>query len=229
MAADIRSGDDGVLRLGAVNAPGDGIYRMLGELATVAPRLQVRLRRLSLADRLAAVRSGELDAALVRALPAAPELELLPVWTDPLYAALPADHRLADEPVLRLKQLAGLPVRLAPRENNPPFHDLVMDAFRAAGVEVCLGPPFTDFQETLVSIASGPPSWTVLYEVSGLPVFPMVAMRPLAEPALVTSLAVKPGPPSPRVRHLLNALAATGPAAGRRPVLGGHRSGRRVT
>lgn len=209
VAADVRSGDDGVLRLGVVNAPGDRIYRMLSELAAVAPQLQVRLRRLGLADRLAAVRSGELDAALVRAMPAAPELELLPAWTDPLYVALPADHRLAAEPTLRLEQLADLPVRLAPRENNPPFHDLIMDAFRAVDVEPCLGPPFTDFQETLVSIAAGPPSWTVFYEVSGLPTFPMVALRPLAGPALVTSLAIKPGPPSPRLRHLLHALAVT--------------------
>ncbi|MER6346363.1 hypothetical protein ACWC10_24670 [Streptomyces sp. NPDC001595] len=36
------------------------------DLAAAAPRLRVRLRRLPLADRLLAVREGELDAALVR-------------------------------------------------------------------------------------------------------------------------------------------------------------------
>ncbi len=209
VAADMASGEDGVLRLGSVQGPGDRIYRLLNELAAAAPQLQVRLRRLPLPDRLAAVRSGELDAALARALPAAPDLELLPMWRDPLYVALPDDHPLASEPPLRLEQLTELPLRLAPRQNNPPFHDLITDAFRAAGTEPLLGPPFTDFQETLTAIGTGPPSWTVFYEVAGLPQFPRVALRPLAGPALITSLAVPPGPPSPPLRHLLQALAST--------------------
>ncbi|MFC5144736.1 LysR family transcriptional regulator [Streptomyces aureoversilis] len=208
VAADIASGDDGILRLGSVQGPGDRIYRLLNHLASTAPQLQVRLRRLAFADRLAAVRSGELDAALVRALPGAAGLELLPVWSDPLHVALPAGHPLTAEPALRLEQLADLPLRLAPRENNPPFHDLITDAFRAAGAEPLLGPPFTDFQATLTAIGTGrPPSWTVFYEVTGLPPFPGVAVRPLTGPALTTSLAVPPGPPGPALRHLLQALA----------------------
>ncbi|MGW0545957.1 LysR family transcriptional regulator [Streptomyces altiplanensis] len=209
VAADMVSGEGGALRLGNVQGPGDRIYRLLNELATAASQLQVRLRRLPLPDRLAAVRSGELDAALVRALPAAPGLELLPMWRDPLYVALPNDHPLASEPALRLGQLAELPLRLAPRQNNPPFHDLITDAFRAAGTEPLLGPPFTDFQETLTAIGAGTPSWTVFYEVAGLPQFPRVALRPLAGPALITSLAAPPGPPGPPLRHLLQALAST--------------------
>ncbi|MFE0652706.1 LysR family transcriptional regulator [Streptomyces sp. NPDC059534] len=207
VAADIASGAEGLLRLGTVQGPGDRIFRLLDELAATAPRLHVRLRRLPLADRLAAVRAGELDAALVRAVPAAPDLELFPVWTDPLYAALPAGHPLAAEPRPDLARLARLPLRLAPREDNPPFHDLITDALRAAGAEPLLGPPFTDLQETLTAIAAGPPSWTVFYEVAGLPRVPRVALRPLAAPSVTTSLAVSPGPPTPPLRHLLQALA----------------------
>ncbi|MCZ4119545.1 LysR family transcriptional regulator [Streptomyces sp. H39-S7] len=216
VAADIVAGDDGMLRLGTVRGPGDRIYRLVDRLAAAAPRLHVRLRHLALAERLAAVRSGELDAALVRALSAAPELELLPVWSDPLYVALPGDHPLAAESALRLEQLAHLPLRLAPRENNPPFHDLVTGALRAAGAEPLLGPPFTGFQETLLAIGTGPPSWTVFYDVTGLPPVRRAALRPLTAPAMTTSLAVPPGPPTPALRHLLHALAEpeTGSPAG---------------
>lgn len=119
VAADIVSGNEGLLRLGTVQGPGDRIYRLLDALAGSAPRLHVRLRRLPLAERLVAVRSGDLDAALVRALPTAPELELLPVWTDPLYVALPDGHPLATESALSLEQLAHLPLRLAPRRKIP--------------------------------------------------------------------------------------------------------------
>ncbi|MDP4511018.1 LysR family transcriptional regulator [Nonomuraea turcica] len=121
VAADIAAGEEGVLRLGIVQS--ERIHRLMNGLAAIAPRLQVRLHRLVPAERLAAVLSGELDAALVRAATAAPGLELLPVWTEPLLVALPVGHPLADEPVPRLPQLAGLPLRLAPRDNNPPFHD----------------------------------------------------------------------------------------------------------
>jgi len=207
VAADIVSGTDGVLRLGVIQGPGDRLYGTLNRLAVIAPRLQVRLRQAALADRIAAVRSGELDAALVRALPAAPGLELLPVWTDPLYVALPADHLLAAGPVLHLKQLAELPLRLAPRERNPPFHDLITDACRAAGIAPPPGPPFTSLQQTLTEIGTAAPSWTVFYEVSGLPPVGRIAFRPLAEPAITTSLAVQPGPPIPALLHLLEALA----------------------
>jgi DNA-binding transcriptional LysR family regulator len=209
VATGVVAGDEGVLRLGTVQGPGDRIYRVLNELADLAPRLQVRLRRLALADRLAAVRLGELDAALVRALPAAPELDLVPVWTDPLHVALPADHPLAADSTLHLDQLADLPLRLAAREHNPPFHDLITGAFRAAGVEPTLGPPFTNLQETLSAIAASPPSWTVFYEVTGLPSVPGLALRRLAEPTVTTVLAVPPGPPGPPLRHLLQAIAIT--------------------
>ncbi|MGW0810893.1 LysR family transcriptional regulator [Nonomuraea sp. NPDC002799] len=219
VAADITSGADGVLRLGVVQGPGDRIYRLLTELAALAPGLQVGLKRLPAAERLAAVRSGELDAALVRAMDTAqaraddtvPGLELLPVWTDPLYVALPDSHSLAAEQELCLEKLAMLPLRLAPRQSSPPFHDLIIGACRAAGAEPILGPPFTDFQGTLTTMAAAEPSWTVFYEVASLPSVSGVAIRPLAQPALTTSLAVSPGPPSAPIRQLLQALTATRP------------------
>ncbi|WP_043618694.1 LysR family transcriptional regulator [Nonomuraea candida] len=208
-AADIVAGEKGVLHLGTVQGPGDRIHRLLSELAAIAPGLQVRLHRLSLVERLAAVQSGELDAAFVRALTRAPQVELLPLWSDPLLVALPASHPLAAEPVLRVEQLADLPLRLAPRDHNPPFHDLIVSAMREAGAEPLPGPPFTALLDTLTAIGSSAPSWTVFYQVTELPSLPRVAIRTLAAPALITSLAVSPGPPAPGVRQLLEAIALT--------------------
>ncbi|MFI9004691.1 LysR family transcriptional regulator [Streptomyces sp. NPDC053541] len=215
VAADVAGGRDGVLRLGTVQGPGDRIYRVVGELAVRFPKLRVRLRRLPVAERLAAVRAGELDAALVRAASSARGLELLDVWRDPLYVALPADHPAAGRPVLGLGALSGLPLRLAPREHNAPFHDLFRRALREAGAEPPEGPPFTGLQATLTAIgAAAEPSWTVFYEVGPLPRLPHVALRPLAAPAVTTALAVPPGPPAPAVRHLLDVLHTTGPSPG---------------
>lgn len=206
VAADVANGIDGVLRLGAIHGPGDRLYRTLNELSVVAPRLRVRLTHQTVVDRLTAVHSARLDAALIRAQASAPGLELLPVWTEPLYAALPADHTLAGLPILGLEQLADLPLRLAPRDRNPPFYDLITDACRTAGIQPPSGPPFTRLHETLNEIATGTPSWTIFYSVSGIPPVNRVAFRRLAEPTMTTSLAVRSGRPSPGVRHLLAAL-----------------------
>ncbi|MET9537442.1 LysR family transcriptional regulator [Streptomyces sp. NPDC006553] len=207
VAADTAAGDDGILRLGIVHGPEERLNRVLAGLAAGAPLLQVRLRSLPVADRLAAVRSGELDAALVRAVGSASGLELLPLWRDPLHVAVPAGHPLSAEPVLRLDQLASLPLRLAPREDNAPFHDLIVDACRAAGAVPSPGPPFTGLQATLTAIGTAPTaSWTVFYEVRGLPPVPRVALRPLAGLDVTTFLAARPGPPGPALRHLLRAL-----------------------
>jgi DNA-binding transcriptional LysR family regulator len=211
VAAEVAAGATGVLRLGTVHGPGDRVYQLLEKLAVRAPGLRVRPVRLPVTERLAAVRSGELDAALVRARPDAPGLELLPLWQDRLYAALPGGHPLAEAAELAPDRLAHLPLRLAAREDNPPFHDLVAPLAGAPA-----GPPFTDLLATLTSIGASPlaPSWTVFYEVGPLPSLPRTAIRPLARPALTTYLAVRPGPPGPALRHLLAAATAHAPEPG---------------
>ncbi len=211
VATGIAAGDDGVLRLGTIHGPGDRIYRLLAELAQLAPGLSVRPRRLPVAERLAAVRAGELDAALVRAASTAPGLNLRSVWSDPLFVAVTAGHPLPSGSAVRLAQFAALPLHLAPREANEPFHDLVTDALRSSGIQPPRATPFTGLQEALSSIAAEPPSWTVLYNVTGLPAMPNVAFHRLIEPTVTTALAVPPGPPNPAVRHLLRALARTAP------------------
>lgn len=206
IAADIAAGNGGVLRLGTVQGPGDRMYRTFTELALVAPGLHVRPHRLPVANRLAAVRAGELDAALVRAAQSLNDLDLFQVWTDPLYVATPVDHHVPAGRSMGLESLADLPLRLAPRDVNAPFHDLITGTMRGAGAEPLLGPPFDTLQQTLTAIAGGPPSWTVFYDVSGIPSVPGVAIRRLDTPALATSLAVRPGSTSAGVRHLLAAL-----------------------
>ncbi|WP_426504466.1 LysR family transcriptional regulator [Dactylosporangium sp. McL0621] len=201
VAGGIAAGADATLRIGTSQGLGDRLNQVLEALP-----IPVRLHALSLADRLAAIRRGDLDAAFVRILTAAPQLELIPVWTDPLMVALPAAHPLAAHPALSLQQLADLPLRLVPRQDNPPFHDLITQA----GARLTLSVPFTNVQDTLAEIGTGEPTWTVLYAAAAetVPVR-RVALRPLTAPRAITSLAVPPGPPTAPLRRLLDACAAT--------------------
>jgi DNA-binding transcriptional LysR family regulator len=212
MAANVVAGEDGILRLGTIHENGDRLYRALNKLATTAPRLQVRLSKAAPGERIEAVRSGQLDAAFIRGLPTAPGVRFLPIWTNPLYVALPADHPAAASSVVRLEQLKELehmPLRLAAREDNPPFYDLVTDLCRTARVTPQPGPPFTNLLTTLTAIGAGTPSWTVFYGVSLIPSVHRVAIRPLDQPAVTTFLAVPARRPVPALHHLLDALAAT--------------------
>ena len=154
------------------------------------------------------VRSGELDATLLRGDRPAEGLELLPLWEDPLMVALPARHGLAVRGVIDMAELAGLPLRLASRQRNPTLHDLVVRSCREAGFEPELGPEFTTDQDTLAAIGFGKPSWTVFYapQAEQLPV-PGVVFRPLRDPAPVMRafLAVRPDPPNAGLRALIEA------------------------
>jgi DNA-binding transcriptional LysR family regulator len=208
VAAGIAAGTEGILRLGTSQGLGERLDRTLEELRQTAPGLQVRLVSVPPTERVARVRTGELDAAFVRAMTSVPSVELLPTWQDPLTGALPAAHPLAAQPAIKLPQLSGLPLRLAPRADNPPFHDLVVGACADAGFKPLLGPPFTTAQDTLAEIGAGPPAWTVLYTAAAdlMPVR-RVVFRPLAGLTAQTCLAVPPGPPTPALRRLLDACA----------------------
>ncbi len=207
VAAEAATDPGAVLRLGTSHGLGDRLYRVLDELVSAAPGLSVRLVRSRQEERLAAVRAGELDAAFVRVLDAAPGVELVPVWREPLVVALPERHPLAAHHTVRLDQLGELPVRLAPPANNPPFHRMITTALRDAGVDPPAGPPFTTLQDTLAEIGTGPPSWTVFYHRAELPAVRRVALRPLDGLSVPTSLVVLPGVPSAQVRVLLRACA----------------------
>jgi DNA-binding transcriptional LysR family regulator len=209
VAAELAGG--GLLRLGTSQGLGDRLTQVLDELARTTPALRVELVGAPAERRLAMVRSGQLDAAFVRATPRARDVEVLPLWDDPLAAALPAGHPLAAHPALDLRQLRDLPLRLAPRDDNPAFHDLVLAACAAAGFQPELGPAFTNAQDTLAEVGTGPACWAVLYaSATEQMIAPRVAFRPLAGLAAQTSLAVLPGPPAPALRRLLDACAAVG-------------------
>ncbi|MFI5897021.1 LysR family transcriptional regulator [Actinoplanes sp. NPDC051513] len=209
VAAGVVAGEDGVLRLGTIHETGGRLYKALNKLAAAAPRVQVRLIEAAPAERIEAVRSGQLDAALVRGLATSPGVRFLPIWTSPLYVALPADHPVSSGSVVhreQLKELEQLPLRLAARQNNPPFYDLIEALCHTAGIKPPPGPPFTNLLTTLTAIGVGAPSWTIFYEVSTLPSVHRVAIRALDQPAITTSLAVPARRPVPALHHLLDAL-----------------------
>lgn len=206
--ARFRADQDAVLRVGTSVGLGSRLDRLLAALAENSPETPVELVSSPPATRMRQVRDGELDAAFIRGVDAVPGLDLVPVWRDRLVVALPAKHPLAQRGTVAVADLAGLPLRIVPREKNPHLVDLILGLCRDAGFEPVVGPTFTTDQDTLAAVGSGRPSWTVMYatKVDQLAARSVV-FRSFAEPAptMQAYLAVRP---DAQVRRLAPLLAA---------------------
>lgn len=200
------------LRLGTSTGLGEHLDRVLGDLAALAPDTAVQLVSAATRDRLEQVADGRLDAAFVRSLEPAPGVRILPLWEDPLVAALPAAHPLARETELAIADLAGLRLCITARRNNPALVDLVVGACHSAGFEPLPGPVSGSLQDTLATIGAGSvPMWTVVYAAHARVLLsPRVAFRPFRAPglALPIGLAVRREAPPAGLEVLLKALTA---------------------
>ncbi|MEV6841407.1 LysR family transcriptional regulator [Streptomyces sp. NPDC051133] len=195
------------LRLGTSTGLGEHLDRVLAAFAARAPKVPVELYSLPVGERLARVATGELDAAFVRSAEPPPGVRVLPLWPDPLVAALPATHPLAGRDEIELTDLAALPLALTARRNNPALVDLVLGACRAAGFDPVPGPAGGSLQDTLATIGARP-LWTVVYASHARVLHtPRVAYVPFAAPglALATGLAVPVAGPSPHLEKLVPA------------------------
>ena len=86
-------------------------------------------------DLATAVLSGELDAAFMRRERHASDLEFLTVASEPILVFLPADHRLAAEPAIDPRELAGESLIL-PSAIAPVLREAIGDYFAAHGLDI---------------------------------------------------------------------------------------------
>ncbi|MDX3383770.1 LysR family transcriptional regulator [Streptomyces niveiscabiei] len=154
---------EATFRVGISSALGERLDDFLDALAERGVGTRFEFQTLDAATRLEEVRAGRLDAAFIRGIESAPGLLLLPLWRDPLVVALAASHPLAGRSRLNLADLAGLPLRMASRNENPVLFDAVAAACRKAGFEATVGPVSTGLQDTLAEIGAGAAGWTLVY------------------------------------------------------------------
>lgn len=127
------AGEIGWLTLGFVDSAGFALLpALLRELAAERPGLDLGLRELSTEPQLAAL-GGDVDLGVLREVDAADGLVVRPLLDEPLCAALPSDHRLAERASLRLAELAEEPFVLFPRPQVPRVHDHLLAICDTAG------------------------------------------------------------------------------------------------
>jgi DNA-binding transcriptional LysR family regulator len=110
---------------------------------------------LPIADLVAGVRHGRLDAGITRPpLLDDGELATETFLTEPVAAVLPSDHPLATRRSLQLADLAGERWVLTERSTWPPWHEKYDADFRRAGFEPQVAQRGTNIQNLLALVAS---------------------------------------------------------------------------
>ncbi|MEV8454156.1 LysR family transcriptional regulator [Streptomyces sp. NPDC052095] len=202
--------DDATFRIGISSALGRRLDDFLDALPESGAGTRFEFQTLDARTRLEEVRVGRLDAAFVRGVESAPGLHLFTLWYDPLMVALPVAHPLAGRARLDLAELAGLPLRIASREENQVLFDAVTAACRTAGFEPTLGPPFAGLQNTLAEIGAGADGWTLVYPTAAETVSSRrIALLPLnGEPITIRMLLALRENADPQRLELLRATSA---------------------
>jgi DNA-binding transcriptional LysR family regulator len=152
------------LRIGTCSGLGTRLDTFLSALAGPPSGRTVELASHSTRSRLERVRAGQLDAAFVRGRESMPGVQLVEVWRDPLTVVVPAGHPVAASRTVSLSDLGELPLRIVPRRTNPALVDAVLQRCADEGVH----PRRIDFDGApvdvlLAAVASGPPSWAVIF------------------------------------------------------------------
>jgi DNA-binding transcriptional LysR family regulator len=183
VAAMLKAGEIHTLRFGTSPGLGQRIEKGIEVLRQLDPGLVVELDSRPVAQQLAALRAGDLDAALVRAIAPQPGVETFEIWHDQVAVVVPASSPLADQETIRLDQLGDLPLRLPAAGCDPLFRNAILDACRHAGFEPRLGRRSSTIEDTLVEVGTGAASWAATYSC-GQPVEDGNAAVRLVEPPL---------------------------------------------
>ena len=128
------AGEVGSLRLGFVqSATYEVLPRLVSAFRAAYPDVVVNARAMTTLEQGEALRTGHLDAGLLRPVTALHGLTTRVISRDPLVAALPATHRLAKQERIPLAALADESFILYFRDSGPAVHDTIIGYCGAAG------------------------------------------------------------------------------------------------
>lgn len=206
------SGETGKLAVAFVSSADYSVLPpFLRAYRSAYPQVQIRLQEATTDRQLEELLDGRIDAGLV--LPPLPDkakadLHYLPVLSEPLIVASPADlPELRGKRTASLRSLAPQPLIIFPRAISPGLYDLILSVFRAAGITPAIGQEAIQMQ-TIVSLVSAGMGMALVPQSVGNLRRPGVEYRPLAEPSplVETGLAWRRDNTSPVLKGFLDLL-----------------------
>ena len=119
------------------------------------PDVDLNLRELTSAEQRAALLAGDIDVGLVRLPMNTEDLAVTKVLAEPLLAALPAEHALAERESVTLAALADVPLISFPKRLVPGAHEHLMDLFAQGGHTPNIVQEAVHLQTIVSLVASG--------------------------------------------------------------------------
>lgn len=161
--------------------------------------------------RVASVRSGDVDVALIRgSLPDSEAsgptpLTMRRLWLEDLVVVVSERHPLSTVEFVGLQQLSEYPLLLPALSQQRLLRAVIAEAFAAAGLPVKWGAPIARDRTAVAELVNHPDAWTVLYAGETTP---GVLALPTAPGTLQVAVnAVERDEPAvPLVRELVEAL-----------------------
>lgn len=205
-AGMLARGDHGRLRMG-VHAliSGSFLDMLLGQYHEQHPRIDVEITESTARDAVMQLRADRLDVIFVAGSPGTPDYHSRRIWSEPLLAALPSNHRLAKREGVTWGDLASETFLVRQGGSGPQAHDHIV--LRLAGRWPA--PSILRFEvgrDTLMSMIAQGYGSTIVAEAASLIPSPGVTFLPvLDEPEPVVFSAVwLPQNRSPALRNLLD-------------------------
>ncbi len=180
----ISAGAQGRLRIGFVSLADYGVLpALLRAFKAAHPGVALALREMLSPEQAAGLAAGELDFGLLLPPVAGErELEHIVVQRERFVAALPARHALARaKGRLAMRQLAGEPLVMIPRDIAPGLYDIVAGLAARAGVSLNIAQEAIQMQTVVSLVSSGLGAAIVPASVANLG-RRGVAYRELADP-----------------------------------------------
>ena len=113
----------------------DRIPELLGEFKRRLPGVSVVLHTMAKDEQIEALRQRRITVAFNRIIDPEPDIGIVMVAEEPLYAVVPIDHPAARKPAMPIEDLAGMPLVLFPNVGKSNFITHVTELCRSHGFE----------------------------------------------------------------------------------------------
>lgn len=151
------AGKLGLVRVGFISTAGhEMVPTLMQHFRRLYPEVEFSLRNILTSDQIPMLRDGALDVGFLR-LPVgeAGDVTITPVHSEPLVLLVPANHRLASQKKVRLRDLKDEWFVLYERRYAPGFHDLIAGILSRANVVPKVAQTAGEMSTILSLVASG--------------------------------------------------------------------------
>lgn len=202
--AAIGRSEDGIIKIGIFSSLASGfLFDLMKAFDEKHPRVTVELIEGNPSVHVAAVRQLQLDVAFITGTGEWPGCETEQLWTEGVFAVLPAEHGLTKQQSLRWRDLAGEAFIVSDAAPGPEIRDYLVQRLADLGRHPNIHPQYVG-RDVLLSMVAVGRGLTVVSEAATGARFPGVVYRQIADEVLPFSAIWSRRNDNPAFRRFLS-------------------------